>query len=87
MHKIKNLTNSPFDLNTVDGKVVLPAFGEIEADFDPGYLQMLRKARTVEVSDHPLDHDGDGKKGGVKPAEPKPAPVKKPAAKKPRRKA
>ena len=83
MHKIKNLTNSPFDLNTVDGKVVLPAFGEIEADFDPGYLQMLRKARTVDVIDHPLDHDGDGKKGGAKPAVETPAPA--PAAKKPRK--
>lgn len=67
MHKIKNLTNSPFDLNTTTGKVLLPAFGEVEADFDPDYLQLLRKARTVEVIDHPLDHDGDGRKGGSKP--------------------
>lgn len=64
MHKIRNLTNSPFDLNAATGKVVLPAFGEVEADFDADYLQMLREARTVEVIDHPLDHDGDGRKGG-----------------------
>lgn len=67
MHKVRNLTNSPFDLNTTTGKVVLPAFGEVEADFEPNYLQMLRQARTVDVIDHPLDHDGDGRKGGSKP--------------------
>lgn len=67
MHKIVNRTNSPFDLQAVSGKVRLAAFGEIEADFEPEYLAMLRRARTVEVIDHPLDHDGDGKKGGSKP--------------------
>lgn len=89
MHKIKNLTNSPFDLNAVDGKVLLPAFGEVEADFAPDYLAMLRKARTVDVLPHPLDHDDNGVKGGAKPAvetPAKPAPAKKPAAKKPRAK-
>jgi hypothetical protein len=67
MHKIVNRTNSPFDLQAASGKVRLAAFGEIEADFEPEYLAMLRRARTVEVIDHPLDHDGDGKKGGSKP--------------------
>lgn len=70
MHKIKNLTNSPFDLNAVDGKVLLPAFGEVEAEFEPDYLALLRAARTVDVKQvgNPLDHDGDGRKGGSKPA-------------------
>lgn len=49
MHKIKNLTNSPFDLQAVAGKVVLPAFGEVNAEFDPAYLDLLRAARTVDV--------------------------------------
>lgn len=69
MHKIVNKTNSPFDLQSVDGKVVLPAFGEVEADFEAGYLDLLRAARTVDVKAiDPLDHDGNGKKGGSKPA-------------------
>lgn len=67
MHKIRNKTNSPFDLQATSGKVLLPAFGEIEAEFAPDYLDMLRKARTVDVVDDSLDHDGDDKKGGSKP--------------------
>lgn len=67
MHKIKNLTNSPFDLQATTGKVLLPAFGEVEAEFASDYLALLRSARTVDVIDHPLDHDGDGRKGGSKP--------------------
>jgi hypothetical protein len=83
MHKIKNLTNSPFDLNTTTGKVLLPAFGEVEAEFAPDYLQMLRKARTVDVIDHSLG----GAKAPVETAPAKPAaPAKKPAAKKTRTK-
>lgn len=85
MHKIKNLTNSPFDLQATTGKVLLPALGEVEADFAPDYLQMLRKARTVDVMPHPLDHDDNGKKGGAKAPVETPAPAK-PAAKKPRAK-
>lgn len=68
MHKIVNRTNSPFDLQAVSGKVRLAAFGEIEADFEPEYLAMLRRARTVEVIDHPLDGDRDGNLGGSLPA-------------------
>jgi len=72
MHKIVNKTNSPFDLQSVAGKVILPAFGEVEAEFEAGYLDLLRAARTVDVKPaggrDPLDHDGDGKKGGSKPA-------------------
>jgi hypothetical protein len=88
MHKIKNLTNSPFDLQATTGKVLLPAFGEVEAEFATDYLAMLRKARTVDVIPHPLDHDGDGVRGGAKAPPPAKAeaPAKKPAAKKPRTK-
>lgn len=71
MHKIRNKTNSPFDLQGASGKVLLPAFGEVEAEFAPEYLDMLRKARTVDVVDHPLDGDGDGRKGGSKPGKKK----------------
>lgn len=73
MHEIINRTNSPFDLQAVNGKVVLPAFGEVKAEFDADYLDLLRAARTVDVKpackSDPLDHDGDGKKGGSLPAD------------------
>lgn len=73
MHKIVNRTSSPFDLQSMTGKVVLPAFGEVTAAFDAGYLDLLRAARTVDVKPtgkaNPLDHDGDGKKGGSLPAD------------------
>lgn len=73
MHKIVNRTNSPFDLQSVGGKVVLPAFGEVVAEFDAVYLDLLRAARTVDVKltgkPDPLDHDGDGKKGGSLPSD------------------
>ncbi|WLS01737.1 hypothetical protein [Shinella oryzae] len=74
MVTVKNLTNSPYDLPTVDGFVRLPAFGEVCGDFTGDYLQLLKASLAVELLDDPgkpdpLDHDGDGNKGGSKPAE------------------
>ena len=70
MHRIVNRTNSPFDLQAIGGKVLLPAFGEVTADFDDWYLGLLREARTVDVeSDDPIDHDDGWRKGGSKPTE------------------
>jgi len=63
MKTIRNLTKSPYDLRSVDGIVRLPALGDVTAEFAADYLAILEKSRTVEVLD-PLDHDGDGKKGG-----------------------
>lgn len=51
MHKIKNLTNSPFDLQAVEGKVRLPAFGEVEGEFSDEYLDILRASGAVEVGE------------------------------------
>lgn len=74
MATVKNLTNSPFDLPTVSGTVRLPAFGEAEGEFTGDYLQLLEASMAVKVVDapastvDPLDHDGDGKKGGSQPA-------------------
>jgi hypothetical protein len=47
---VKNLTNSPFDLLSLDGFIRLPAFGSIEAEFSDDYLALLRHSLSVEVS-------------------------------------
>ena len=51
MYKIKNLTNSPYDLQCADGPVRLPAFGEIEGDFCDDYLDLLRASGAVSVEE------------------------------------
>lgn len=74
MVTVKNLTPSPYDIQTVDGFERLPAYGEVTAEFTGDYLQLLEASMAVKVLDapskpDPLDHDGDGKKGGSKPAD------------------
>lgn len=41
MTKITNTVGSPFDVQTLNGPAILPAFGSIEANFDSGYLNVL----------------------------------------------
>lgn len=41
MTKITNKVGSPFDVQTLNGPAVLPAFGSLEANFDSGYLNVL----------------------------------------------
>ena len=74
MVTVKNLTPSPYDIQTVDGFERLPAYGEVTAEFTGDYLQLLEASMAVQVLDapskpDPLDHDENGKKGGSKPAE------------------
>lgn len=81
MVTVKNLTNSPYDLETTAGFARLPAFGELTrptkdepGEFTGDYLQLLEASMAVQVlaapsKSDPLDHDGDGQKGGSKPAE------------------
>jgi len=81
MVTVKNLTASPYDLETTTGFARLPAFGEITrptmdepGEFTGDYLQLLKASLAVELFDapsksDPLDHDEDGKKGGSKSAE------------------
>lgn len=53
MTKIKNLTNSPFDL---PGGHILPANGEWEGELPEPYLLALRASPAVEVVDEdPLE--------------------------------
>lgn len=74
MITVKNLTNSPYDLQGRDGLIRLPAFGEAQGEFNDDYLQILEASMAVKVLDapskpDPLDHDGNGKKGGPKLAD------------------
>lgn len=45
-YTIKNNTNTPFDLQ---GGVRLPAMGEVTADFDPAYVEVLKLSLSVDV--------------------------------------
>lgn len=49
MKKITNLTNSPYDLQGVDGPVRLPAFGSVEGEFSGEYLDLLAASMAVRV--------------------------------------
>lgn len=73
MLTIKNRTNSPYQIRLADGTTdMLPARGELTADVCPQHLPLYRALgyfEIVEVVD-PLDHDGDGKKGGSTAHEP-----------------
>lgn len=70
MTKIKNLIGSPLDIETTTGPRILPAYGEIEAELAPGYLEAIGAAPYIEVitvSADPLDqwrelyHEATGK--------------------------
>lgn len=49
MVTVKNLTNSPYDLPTVDGFVRLPAFGEVDGDFTDDYVHLLEASMAVKI--------------------------------------
>lgn len=51
MKKITNLTNSPYDLQGVDGAVRLPAFGSVDGEFSGEYLQLLEASQAVRIED------------------------------------
>lgn len=57
MKKITNLTNSPFDLNGVDGAVRLPAFGSVEGEFSGEYLALLLASQAVRIEEAPAKPD------------------------------
>lgn len=76
MLTIKNLTNSPYLVVLADGsKEMLPARGALEnVEVHPQHLPLYRSIGYFQITEgetkksDPLDHDGDGKKGGSKPA-------------------
>lgn len=47
MTKIKNLVGSPFDVQTLSGPRIIAAFGTLEAEFDPAYLDILLAGRSI----------------------------------------
>lgn len=51
MKRITNLTNSPYDVNSKQGTVRLPAFGVVEGDFDNDYINLLQLCSVVTVED------------------------------------
>lgn len=46
---IRNLIGSPYDVATLNGPAILPANGELTADFDPVQVDIWRGAGGVEV--------------------------------------
>lgn len=48
MYKITNKTPHPYDIHTKDGVKVIAAFGTLEAEFDPAYLEMIKLSFEVE---------------------------------------
>lgn len=77
MKKITNLTNSPYDLQGVDGPVRLPAFGSVEGEFSGEYLDLLEASRAVSVEDADAVPEGQAAEQGA--SEPKAKRTKKAA--------
>ena len=78
MHRIKNLTNSPYDIRVKGGKIKrLPARGEITVDVDPlhlplyrtiGYFQLFEGASVPNAE--PVGNWQDGKPVSAKKSKP-----------------
>lgn len=51
MPKIKNLTNSPIEIQSTEGMKVIPSFASLEGEFDPEYLNLLKLCGSVSVVD------------------------------------
>lgn len=64
MVKVKNLTNSPYDLQGRDGPVRIPAFGEAEGEFTDDYLHILEASGSVVIV---TDGEDAGQGGDSKP--------------------
>lgn len=65
-HTIKNLTNGPQSLRGVDGPLVIGPLETLTDEFDPLWLASAKQVRYLEVTEKdPLDHDGDGIRGGA----------------------
>lgn len=49
MYKLTNLTNSPFDIQSLNGPVLLPARSEVEAAIADDYAKALQAFGQVAV--------------------------------------
>lgn len=55
MHRVTNLSNSPYTLQSANGPVVVSAKGDVTAEFDAAYLMRLKAFPSVRVE--PIDDD------------------------------
>lgn len=51
MTTIKNLVGSPFDVQTLSGQAIIEAFGTLEAEFEPGYLNLLLTCLNIVLDE------------------------------------
>lgn len=67
-YTIKNPLNSPYNIAGEDGQIHVPARGEVTAGFTDMQIHAVRAVGYFTVAEagkrDPLDHDGDGVKGG-----------------------
>lgn len=49
--KLTNLTNSPYDLQSKNGPVRLPALGTVTGEFEGAYLDLLEIGGSVKVEE------------------------------------
>lgn len=47
--KITNLTNSPYDLQSENGPVRIPAMGSVTGEFSGSYLELLQLCGAVKI--------------------------------------
>ena len=57
MHKITNKTPHPYDIHTKNGVKVIPAFGTLEAEFDPAYLEIIKLSFDVELAGEKIEDE------------------------------
>lgn len=76
MPKFTNISNGPRGIYGKNGLVMVEAGHDFDGDLAEGEEpaeEWFAKAGTKAAKEaaDPLDHDGDGKRGGMKGAEPK----------------
>ncbi len=50
-YRLKNLVGSPYDVMTASGPAILPAYGEVEAEFSDADVEAWKVAPGVEISE------------------------------------
>lgn len=69
--KITNISPGPRGINTVDGQRIINVGETVEAELSEAELEGSKETGWFKIEAagkrDPLDHDGDGKKGGSLP--------------------
>ncbi|KRE07449.1 hypothetical protein ASE63_22380 [Bosea sp. Root381] len=50
-YHLKNLSHFPLDVPSLNGPMILPAYGEITADLSAYEAEVMRHSQMVEISD------------------------------------